>query len=92
MNIDELIPPNAYIISAVLFIIGLILKQTPFIKNWMIPYILTLSSIIICNFLFGPNIYSSLQGILITGTTVYFHQLGKQGAEIFNKAQILQDK
>jgi len=87
MNIDEFITPSAYVVSIVLFIFGLILKQTPKIKNWMIPYILTIISIVFCNLLMEPGINATIQAVLITGTTVYFHQLGKQGLEIFTQAK-----
>jgi hypothetical protein len=62
----------------------MILKQTPSIKNWMIPYLLSIIGIVICNLVLEPGIYATMQGILTTGFTVYAHQIGKQGTEIFS--------
>ncbi|MDR1467578.1 MAG: phage holin family protein [Oscillospiraceae bacterium] len=84
MEIADLIPQNAYIVCIILFIIGMILKQTPQIKNWMIPYLLSVVGIIICNLILEPGVYATIQGILTTGFTVYAHQIGKQGTEIFS--------
>lgn len=79
MDINNFISNNVYIVSFVLFIIGLILKNTPKIPNWSIPYILCVLGIILCNIILGLSLNACLQGILTAGVAVYVHQLGKQG-------------
>ncbi|MDR0738738.1 MAG: phage holin family protein [Oscillospiraceae bacterium] len=83
MEISDFIPENTYIVCVILFIVGMILKQTPAIKNWIIPYILSVIGIVVCNFVLEPGIYATMQGVITTGFTVYVHQLGKQGTEFF---------
>lgn len=78
MKLDSFLSNNIYIVSAVLFVIGLFLKQTPKIKNWWIPYILSVIGIIVCVIILGPSVNAFLQGIIATGIAVYVHQLGKQ--------------
>ena len=78
MDLNKFLSQNAYIVSAVLFVIGLILKQTPHIKNWLIPYILSVIGIVLCIIILGFSINSVLQGLIATGVAVYVHQLSKQ--------------
>lgn len=78
MNLASFLNQNVYIVSIVLFIIGLFIKQTPAIPNWSIPYILSLLGIIACNIIMGFGLESSIQGIIATGVAVYVHQMGKQ--------------
>ncbi len=84
MNFTEFLQENVYIVSVVLFIIGIFLKQTPKVKNWAIPYILSLLGIIACNLILGFSINSTLQGILTTGVAVYAYQLYKEGKICIN--------
>ncbi len=81
MDILDFISENIYIVTAALFVIGIILKQTPKIPNWSIPYILTLLGVVSCIFILGFSINSILQGIITAGISVYFHQVFKQGKE-----------
>lgn len=79
VDINSFISSNVYIVSFVLFIIGLIMKNTPKVPNWSIPYVLCILGIIFCNIILGLSLNSSLQGVLTAGIAVYVHQLGKQG-------------
>lgn len=87
LDLTTFLSNNIYIVSAVLFVIGLFLKQTPKIQNWWIPYILSVISIIICIIILGPSINAILQGFIATGVAVYVHQLGKQCTNCINKEQ-----
>lgn len=69
---------EALIIIPVLLIVGRIMKQTPKIRDWLIPYILLIFGIAFTIYLIGTNIDAILQGILLTGTAVYGNQLFKQ--------------
>lgn len=79
MNFTEFLNQNVYIVSVVLFIIGLFLKRTPHIPNWSIPYILNIIGIIACNLILSLGVDATLQGILSAGIAVYAHQLYKEG-------------
>ena len=79
MDLASFLNQNSLIISAALFIIGLFLKQTPKVKNWIIPYILSIISIIFCNVTMGFSFDSTIQAIIAAGLAVYVHQLGKEG-------------
>ena len=77
MSFPDFLNENIYAVSIALFIFGLILKQTPKVKNWTIPYILTALGVISCSIILGFNINSIVQGVIAAGVAVYFHQLGK---------------
>ena len=85
MNFTEFLNQNVYIVSVVLFIIGLFLKKTPRIPNWSIPYILSIIGIVLCNLILSLGIDTTLQGILSAGIAVYAHQLYKEGKICISK-------
>ena len=70
---------DGLILIPVLYIIGEIIKQTLIIKDKWIPLILlffgVLFSVLLLN---DPMINNIIQGILITGATVYINQVKKQ--------------
>lgn len=84
-NIEVLkfIQPEILILIPVLSIIGLIIKKTPTVNDWVIPIILLMFgvvfSILILGFKSGFTaemiLNGLLQGILVTGMSVYVHQL-----------------
>ena len=84
LNLCQFINDNVYIISVVLFIIGLFLKKTPKIPNWLIPYILSVLGIGMCIIMLEFSLNAIMQGIIGAGVAVYVHQLGKQGSVIRN--------
>lgn len=82
-NMNEIllnyIVEDGLILIPVLYIIGEIIKQTLIIKDKWIPLILlffgVLFSVLLLN---DPMINNIIQGILITGATVYINQVKKQ--------------
>lgn len=82
-NMNEMIlnyiVEDGLILIPVLYIIGEIIKQTLIIKDKWIPLILlffgVLFSVLLLN---DPMINNIIQGILITGATVYIDQVKKQ--------------
>ncbi len=68
------ISENMLIISAVLYVLGLFIKQIPKIPNWTIPFILTFIGIA-----FGWTIegfpQGIIQGILCAGAAVLANEL-----------------
>lgn len=94
MNYASYISDKLYIVSIVLFFVGLFLKKTPNVKNWSIPYILSAFGIIACFIIDGLSFSSFLQGLLSAGVAVYVHQLGKQciGCTTEQSEKILDEK
>ena len=69
---------NCLILIPVLYIIGMILKNLEFIKDKYIPLILLPIGIAMAIAISGVDVNSVIQGILITGVTVYGNQIFKQ--------------
>ena len=78
MDILKFITENALILIPVLYIVGAILKGTELIKDKYIPIILMPIGIAFSIAVIGVNIQAVIQGILVTGATVYSNQLIKQ--------------
>lgn len=78
MDFTKYLVENAYVLIPVLYILGNILKDLKFISDKYIPIILLgLGILLACGWL-GFNITSIIQGILLTGITVYSNQVMKQ--------------
>ncbi|MEH7178103.1 phage holin family protein [Neobacillus vireti] len=58
------------ILVPVLYIISLLLRQTPFIPVWTHAWIQLFFSVIACLIYYGLEIQSVVQGILVTGVAV----------------------
>ena len=65
----------ALIVIPVLYVIGMVLKGLQLIPDKYIPVILLAIGIAVCVGLNGFNANSVIQGILVTGVTVYVNQL-----------------
>lgn len=89
INIYEYINPKLMVIVAVCYICGVMLKKTPYIKDWLIPYILTAKSIALCFLWFFAHdaenkyiveiIFEAItQGFLCSASTVFLNQIIKQ--------------
>lgn len=78
MEFVKFIIENALILVPALYVIGLILKGTEKIGDKYIPVILLVFGIAGAVALLGFNINSLIQGILVTGASVYTNQLLKQ--------------
>jgi hypothetical protein len=77
-NLMEYIIQEAYILVPVLYVIGVFLKRTPKVPDWLIPWILTALGMIGAFFLSGMKLSGILQGVLVAGVTVFANQLYKQ--------------
>lgn len=80
MDLISYIVSEGLILIPVLYIIGLVIKQTPKIQDWLIPYILGALGILGAVSLMGLSVQSVIQGILIAGAAVYTNQTIKQTA------------
>ena len=69
---------NCLILIPVLYIIGMILKNLERIEDKYIPLILLPIGIALAIAIKGIDINSVIQGILVTGVTVYGNQIFKQ--------------
>ena len=69
-NIEMYIRSDAFILIPVLYVIGLLLRQTPYIPSWCYAWIQMLFAVIACLLYYGWDIRSVVQGILVTGATV----------------------
>ena len=74
----QFITEKAIILMPALYILGIILKKTPHISDWLIPWILLVVGATGAVFLTGETVNGIIQGILVTGSTVLAHQLYKQ--------------
>ena len=78
INLLDYIKEQAFILIPVLYVLGLMLKSNKKIQDWVIPWILTICSILGAILLMGLNINAVIQGILCVGVAVYGNQLVKQ--------------
>jgi hypothetical protein len=78
MDLMSYIVNQAYILIPVLYIIGVFLKRIPNLKDWLIPWILLALGMAGGFFLSGMQIGGILQGVLVTGVTVFANQVYKQ--------------
>lgn len=81
MDIMQYITQEALILIPVLWIIGAILKATPNMPDWTIPYALLAIGIVGAVLLMGSTPQAYIQGILVAGAAVLGHQLIKQAKE-----------
>lgn len=78
MEIIKYITEQALVLIPVLYIIGLIIKNTEKVADKYIPVLLLPCGILGSIALSGISADSVIQGILVVGVTVYGNQLVKQ--------------
>ena len=78
MDVSQYITQNALILIPVLYIIGMIIKNTDKISDKYIPLILLVFGIAGSMGIIAVNANAVIQGVLVTGATVYTNQLIKQ--------------
>ncbi|BDR81002.1 phage holin family protein [Clostridium tetani] len=78
INLMDYIVEQALILVPVLYILGMMLKNTEKIKDWTIPWILLIIGILGSIALIGLNANAVIQGILTAGVAVFGNQLVKQ--------------
>ena len=78
MDLIQYVTENALVLIPVLYVIGSILKGIEKIKDKYIPIILLPMGIALAIAIGGVSVDAVIQGILVTGTTVYGNQLIKQ--------------
>lgn len=81
MDFLKYITETKLILIPVLYILGMVIKQVSFINDKYIPLVLLIVSIIFNIADTGFSVDSVVQAILVTGATVFTHQLFKQSKE-----------
>ena len=79
--LSEYVVQQALIIIPVLLVIGKIIKETPTVKDWLIPYMLLAFGVVFAVALMGFNVDAVIQGVLVSGAAVFGNQLFKQATE-----------
>lgn len=79
--LNEYLIEEALIVIPALLILGKIIKETPNVKTWTIPYILLVLGVSITVAMLGFNVDSIIQGVLVSGAAVFGHELYKQAIE-----------
>ena len=69
-NFEMYIRTDAFILIPVLYVIGLLLRQTPYLPKWSYAWIQMLFAVISCLLYYGLEIQSVVQGILVTGVAM----------------------
>ena len=78
MEILNYVVEKAIVLIPVLYIIGMMLKQTPKVLDWLIPWVLMAFGIIGAVGIMGASVEAVIQGILVAGATVFTNQIVKQ--------------
>ncbi len=74
----KFINDKALILIPVLFVIGQLLKNTPKVPDWVIPWVLLVIGVTGGVLIIKDPLQGIVQGVLVTGATVLTHQLVKQ--------------
>lgn len=80
-DILNFVQENVYVLIMVLYVIGVFLKNTKKIADWLIPFILLVIGIVLTIAVLQDIVNGIIQGVLITGVAVLGHNLIKQGME-----------
>ena len=78
MDFSQYIKESMLILVPVLYIFGLILKRTPKIPDWTIPWVELVLGLALGILYGGLNAESAVQGVLCAGCAVFASQLIKQ--------------
>jgi len=78
MDFAQYITQKALILIPALYVFGMLIKGTESVKDKYIPIILLIAGIAGAIGILGVSTDSVIQGILVTGATVYTNQLIKQ--------------
>lgn len=70
-----------------LWVLGMFLKRTPSVPDWVIIWALLIVGIVMALFILGFTADAFIQGILVAGVAVLGHQLLKQSCEGHNESK-----
>jgi hypothetical protein len=81
MDFVEYVIEQALVLIPALYVLGMIIKHTQFIKDKYIPVILLAVGVAGAIALLGVTVEAVIQGILVTGAAVFANQLVKQASK-----------
>ncbi len=77
-EITMYISERALVLMPVLYVIGMFLKATPKVPDWIIPWILLVVGVGCAVAIMENRLEGIIQGVLVTGASVLAHQLIRQ--------------
>jgi EamA domain-containing membrane protein RarD len=81
MNIESFVIEKALILIPALYVLGMVLKNATIVNDKYIPPIILFFGIIGAISLMGFTPEAVIQGVLVTGSTVFVNQLIKQSGK-----------
>ena len=72
---------HCLVLIPALWVIGALLKNTPKVPNWLVPYVLLVCGVVGACLLVGFSVDGVIQGVLVAGVAVLGHQLLKQASQ-----------
>jgi len=81
MDFVNYVIEQALVLIPALYVLGMIIKHTQFVKDKYIPVILLVVGIAGAIALLGVTVEAVIQGILVTGVAVFTNQLIKQASK-----------
>lgn len=78
MELIQFVPEQLIIVIAVLGGVGVLLKNTPNIPDWIIPYVLMIIGVVAAISINGFSTTSILQGVIASFCSTGVNQLFKQ--------------
>jgi hypothetical protein len=81
MDFTQYITQNALVLIPALYILGMIIKNTDKVDDRYIPVVLLIAGIVGAIGIMGVSVDAVVQGILVTGSTVYTNQIIKQSSK-----------
>lgn len=79
--INKFLFEDQLVLIPMLLILGSIIKMTPNVRDWLIPYILLVNGVVISMIMLGPSAESFIQGVLVAGAAVFGNELFQQAKE-----------
>ena len=77
-TIIKFVPEQLFILVAALYVVGMFLKKTPKVQDWIIPWILLVLGVAFSISIMGINATSILQGIICSFGAIATNQFIKQ--------------
>lgn len=81
MDFSNLLDQKGILLVPVLWVLGALLKNTPKMPNWLIPWCLMVAGILLMIPQVGLSWQTLSQGILAAGVAVGLHQAVKQSID-----------
>lgn len=66
-DLKTLIAPEVLVLIPVLYLIGLMIRQTPHVRSWIDAWINLFIAVIACGFIVGWTVDAFIQGVLVAG-------------------------